>query len=122
MERKIRSKLEDFDIEIKPTDLKYSIMQIPREHREKLPGYKLGFILESNVGPIITHLASTNNRYAKIGDALEGNYMLAGRLSGENTLGLRSWYEHNKIKIGNRVRIKSLEGNKRYQLRRLKRR
>lgn len=121
MKKEIKEgKLERIDVEIGPTDLEYSIIQFPREYREIFPGYKLDFILETNIGPIITHMTSAPKN-TRIGDNLAGSYISGGRLAGENVVGLKTWYEYNNVNFGNWIRIEVSEWHKRYELKKLKR-
>jgi hypothetical protein len=85
---------------------KYNFISVPKMFRRLFPGYKVPFILETNVGEIETYV--TGGRTSdKEGDPNAGSYI---------TKGLNKWYKHNDVKEGDTVIIEVIEPNKRYKL------
>jgi hypothetical protein len=86
--------------------IKYNFVDVPKRFRRLFPGYKVPFILETNVGEIETYITGG---YAtdKVGDPDVGHYF---------TKGLSKWYRHNDVKEGDTVIIEVIEPNKRYKL------
>jgi len=87
--------------------IKYGVIPIPAEYRDLFPGYKEKFILETDVGEIITYVTS-DSRNTKIGDPKGGRYIKKG---------LNKWFRaHKELKPGSKLIIEVLEPKKRYKL------
>jgi hypothetical protein len=87
---------------------KYALFTIPTSHRRFFPGYKVNFILETDIGDIQTKV--TGGRRADIpkGDRDGGTYIQGG---------LKKWYEeHPDVTEGTKVRFKCIEPYKKYKL------
>jgi hypothetical protein len=95
-------------IEIKLTKsaIRYALIDVSRKYRHLFPGYKIPFILETNVGEIETHVAG-GHATDKEGDPSAGSYF---------TKGLREWFKRNDVKEGDTVVIEVVEPHKRYKL------
>ncbi|RLI77126.1 hypothetical protein DRP05_11090 [Archaeoglobales archaeon] len=87
--------------------IKYGAIPIPAEYRDLFPGYKEKFVLETDVGEIVTYVTS-GSRNTKVGDPEGGRYIKKG---------LNKWFEaHKELKPGSKVIIEVLELKKRYRL------
>ncbi len=86
---------------------KYALVRVPRELRYLFPGYKIPFILETDIGEVTTQVTSAP-KGVKMGDPEAGQYIQGG---------LRPWYDkHKELKIGSRLIIEVIESKKRYRL------
>jgi hypothetical protein len=86
---------------------KYALFYIPKNRRRFFPGYKIDFILETDIGEIKTRV-SGGRADMPIGDLDGGDYFSAG---------LREWYnKHPELTIGRKVRFECIEPYKRYRL------
>jgi hypothetical protein len=94
------------EVALSNSAIKYNFVYVQKRFRRLFPGYKVPFILETNVGKIETYITGG---YAtdKVGDPDVGHYF---------TKGLSKWYKHNDIKEGDTVIIEVIEPNKRYKL------
>jgi hypothetical protein len=89
------------------TPRKFGLIPLPREYRSFFPGYKIPFILETDIGEIKTKVTS-GPKGTKIGDPEAGKYI---------TGGLKPWYEsHRELREGNKLIIEVIEPKKRYRL------
>jgi hypothetical protein len=89
------------------TPRKWSLIQLPREYRTLFPGYKVPFILETDIGRITTKVTS-GPKGTKIGDPEAGQYIAGG---------LKPWYDaHRELKEGNKLIIEVIEPKKSYRL------
>ncbi|HUU18166.1 MAG TPA: hypothetical protein VMW72_13535 [Sedimentisphaerales bacterium] len=89
------------------TPKKYALIPIPQKYRSFFPGYKIPFILETNIGEIKTQVTS-GPRGTEIGDPEAGKYIQGG---------LKPWYDtHGELKQGNTLIIEVIEPKKRYKL------
>jgi len=90
------------------TPRKWSLIPCPGKYRSFFPGYKVPFILETDIGEITTKVTS-DRKGTKIGDPEAGNYIQGG---------LRPWYDkHRELKEGDRLIIEVIEPKKkRYRL------
>jgi len=85
----------------------YPLIPIPKKHRLLFPGYKVPFILETDIGEIQTHITSAREGVA-IGDPEAGTYIRAG---------IQHWANaHPELSGGDYVRITVIEPGKRYRL------
>jgi len=86
----------------------FGTLSLPKkEYRHFLPGYKEDFILETDVGNIVTRVTSAPQG-TRIGDPNAGAYIQGG---------LRPWYKkHPELKSGDRLIIEAIEPQKRYRL------
>lgn len=86
---------------------KYALIPIPKEYRRFFPGYKVPFILETDIGEIRTKVTSAP-RGTEYGDPDAGNYIQGG---------LKPWYnKHKDLKEGDKLIIEVIEPKKRYRL------
>jgi len=89
------------------TPKKWGLIPLPREYRSFFPGYKIPFILETNIGEITTKVTS-GPKGTKIGDPEAGNY-IQGRL--------KPWYhQHTELKEGSKLIIQVIEPKRKYAL------
>lgn len=105
----IVSKLEKVEILLNNlhTPRKFALIPVPIDYRGFFPGYKVSFILETDIGPITTKVTSAP-KDTKIGDPHAGKYIQGG---------LKPWYDnHEDLKQGNRLVIEVIEPKKRYRL------
>jgi hypothetical protein len=94
-------------IKLAPAFRSYPLIPIPREYREKFPGYKVPFTLETDVGEVQTYITSAPEG-TKIGDPYAGNYIRAG---------ITKWASaHPELDGGDWVKITIIEPKKRYRL------
>lgn len=86
--------------------LDYKFIGVPREFRNLFPGYKIPFILETNVGELETYIVGDSS--SKIGDGAAGTFI---------SKGMTKWFKHNSdIKPGDKVVIEVIDPGKRYKL------
>ena len=86
---------------------KWGLISLPREYRSFFPGYKISFILDTDIGEILTKVTSAP-KGTNIGDLEAGNYISGG---------LKPWYDrHIELKEGNKLVIEVIEPKKRYRL------
>ena len=89
------------------TPQRYALIPILKQYRNFFPGYKIPFVLVTDIGEIETRVTSAP-KGTKIGDHNAGSY-IQGRL--------RPWYEkHKELKTGDKLIIKVLDPKKRYKL------
>lgn len=89
------------------TPRKWGLIPLPRESRSFFPGFKVPFILDTDIGEITTKVTS-GSKGTKIGDPEAGNYVQGG---------LKPWYDrHRELKEGNKLIIEVIEPKKRYRL------
>ena len=89
------------------TPKRYHLIPLPKKYRPFFPGYKIDFILETDIGGITTRVTSRSGP-AQVGDPNAGNYIQRG---------LRPWYDkHPELKSGDRLIIEAIEPKKRYRL------
>ncbi len=85
----------------------YVLIPLPKEHRCFFPGFKVPFILETDIGEITTKVTS-GPKGTKFGDPEAGNYIQGG---------LKTWYDrHRELKDGDRLIIEVVEPMKKYRL------
>lgn len=86
---------------------KYAYFSIPKDHRRFFPGYKVYFILETDIGNIRTRV-SGGRAGMQIGDPDGGHYVQGG---------LKKWYDsHPELTVGRKVRFECIEPYKKYRL------
>ncbi len=86
---------------------KYRYFQLTRDSRSFFPGYKVKFILQTDIGDITSCVVSAKEG-TKIGDPYAGSYISGG---------LKPWYNrHPEVIIGTKLRFECLEPYKRYKL------
>ncbi len=89
------------------TPKKWGLIPLPKEYRSFFPGYKVPFILDTDIGEIKTKVTS-GSKGTKIGDPEAGNYIQGG---------LKPWYDrHKELKEGNKLIVEVIEPKKRYRL------
>jgi len=87
---------------------KYGLINLTKKNRGFFPGYKVNFMLETDVGEIVTKVTSASRPGVQIGDPVEGAYIQGG---------LKPWYEkHQELKDGDKLIITVIEPKKRYKL------
>ena len=93
------------------TQRRWGLLTVPKRVRKFFPGYKVDFILESDIGKVVTRVTSAPKGTA-VGNPHSGKYIQKN---------LRPWYEkHPELKDGDVLRIHALEPGKRYKLEILK--
>lgn len=86
---------------------KVASLYIPKNFRRFFPGYKVNFVVQTDIGEIITTVTSAKAGTA-IGDPDGGRYIQAG---------LRAWFEkHQDVGAGSKICFECIEPNKRYRL------
>ncbi len=89
------------------TPRKYGLIPVPKEYRGFFPGYKVPFILQTDIGEITTRVTSAP-KGTKVGNAAAGAYIQGG---------LKPWYKtHRELRGGDKLVIKVIEPKKRYSL------
>jgi len=89
------------------TPRKFGLIPLPKEYRSFFPGYKIPFILDTDIGEIITKVTS-GSKGTKVGDPEKGNYIQGG---------LKPWYDrHRELKEGDKLIVEVIEPKKRYGL------
>ncbi|MBC8466705.1 MAG: hypothetical protein H8D55_02590 [Deltaproteobacteria bacterium] len=101
-------KMIQFRVTATHTLRSYSVITFPPEHRRFFPGYKIPFILQTDMGDIETQVASGTSR-SEIGDPDEGKYF---------SKNLKPWVRGhlNEIEEGGLVTIESVEPGQIYRL------
>ena len=98
------------DIEIKnpAASQQYHFIPISKGIRRFFPGYKLPFVLETDLGEIRTHITSAP-KGTRIGDPDGGAYIQSG---------LRKWFDAHQAQLANgaTLHIEASEPGKRYKL------
>ncbi|MEE8430488.1 MAG: hypothetical protein V3S16_04500, partial [Candidatus Desulfatibia sp.] len=85
----------------------YSLIPLPKEARQFFPGFKVKFILETDVGNLSPQVTSAPAG-TEYGDLMAGNYIQGG---------LKEWYDsHSELKNGTTLIISVIEPQKRYSL------
>lgn len=104
----ILNKYEDIKITSSHTSLRWHLIPVPKRMRRFFPGYKLNFILETNLGEVTTHVTSAPQG-THIGDPDKGVYIQRG---------LKTWFDYHQLKItdGTILQIHAIEPGKRYKL------
>jgi len=93
-------------IEIKSSNIKNKHLRIPKNKRNFFPGYKVPFDIDTDIGLINTWVSYARN--ATTGD-LEKGKVIRAKLS--------RWYKkHPNIRVGDKVKITSIEPMKKYHL------
>jgi len=102
------SKFVDIRIRKPYTPIRWALIPIPKRERQFFPGYKLPFVLETDISEIQTHVTSAP-RGTPIGDPVNGKY-----IQGE----LRKWFDVHRAQLSNGVilHIEALEPGKHYKL------
>jgi len=91
-----------------PSWKRYGLIPIPMEHRAFFPGYRVPFILVTDIGEIETYVTSAAEG-TRSGNRKEGKYIAKG---------IKAWYrKHPRLKSGDEVRFSQLESHRRYQTR-----
>jgi len=89
------------------TPRKFGIIRLSKEHRSFFPGYKIPFILITDIGEIPTKVTSAP-KGTEYGNTKAGNYIQGG---------LKPWYGmHSDLKEGDKLIIEVVEPKKRYRL------
>jgi len=85
----------------------YGLINLTKKIRGFFPGYKEEFILETDIGEIVTKVTSAP-KGVQIGDPFGGTYIQGG---------LKPWYKkHQELKDGDKLIITIIEPKKRYKL------
>jgi hypothetical protein len=86
---------------------KYRLFRLTANTRRFFPGYKIEFILETDIGNITSRVVSAMH------DTQTGNPYAGTYISG----GLRQWYDkHPEVIVGTKLRFECIEPLKRYKL------
>lgn len=101
------SKHNEILVRLPKSFMKYPLIPIPRKYRRMFPGYKIPFILETDIGEIETHITSAREGVA-VGDPEAGTYI---------RVGIPKWANaHPELKGGDYVKLTVIEPGKRYRL------
>lgn len=88
-----------------PSWKRYGLIPIPMEHREFFPGYRVPFILVTDIGEIETYVTSAFEG-TRTGHRREGKYIAKG---------IKAWYRrHPRLKAGDEIGLEELEQKRRY--------
>lgn len=96
---------KSIEIEIKNihTPREWALIPIPNDKRAFFPGYKVNFVLSTDVDAITTHVTSAV-KGTPIGDPMGGKYIQTG---------LREWFDrHPALGDGAKLQIRALETRK----------
>ena len=101
-------KYEDIEITSPSTTIRWHVIPVPKRTRRFFPGYKLPFILETDMGEVKTYVSSAPQG-THIGDPDKGAYIQRG---------LKNWVDSHQSKItnGTIIQIQAIEQGKRYKL------
>ncbi len=92
----------------KNSPIRYHLIPIHKKNRHLFPGYKIEFILETDIGEIPAKVTSAP-KGTKEGDPDAGRYI--------KNSGLTEWYkQHKDLKLGDKISIKVIEDKQRYRL------
>jgi hypothetical protein len=96
------------EIELRtPSERRFAYFHLAKNNRRFFPGYKVDFLLETDIGNIKTRVTSAKAG-TQIGD-LDAGFNIQG--------GLKPWYsQHPEVTVGKKVRFECLEPSKRYKL------
>ena len=90
-----------------PSFINFHLFTIPKGKRSFFPGFKVPFLLETDIGEIKTHVTS-DKKGTQYGNTNAGHYVQAK---------LAEWYRrHPTIKVGDKVIFKVIEPMSRYHL------
>ncbi len=104
----ILDKFVDIEIRSSYTSQRWHVITVPKRNRRFFPGYKLPFLLETDIEEVKTHVTSAPQG-THIGDPDRGTYIQSG---------LKKWFDTHQTQItnGTILRIHALEPGKRYKL------
>lgn len=99
---------DSLEVEIRTMSARrFALFYLPKNRRRFFPGYKVGFVLGTDVGDIKTKVTSAEAG-TSIGDPDAGHYIQGG---------LRQWYDkHVEVTLGNKVRFECVEPHRKYKL------
>jgi len=90
-----------------PTCLNFHLFFVTKECRSFFPGYKVPFVLETDIGPIETCVSSAPKGTEK-GNPTAGMYVQRK---------LANWFRaHQELAVGSQIVVEALEPGKRYRL------
>lgn len=92
-----------------PSWIDYHIIPVLKEYRDFFPPYKVEFYFNTNIGRHKAHVTSASSGDTR-NDGEIGHY-ICGRL--------RKWFEHNEVKVGDKVRVKELADKVLYDVRKI---
>ena len=98
--------VQKIEVTLPESAIKYSYIAVPKRHRNLFPGYKVPFILETNIGEIETYITG-GFATDTVGDPNAGSYFAKG---------MSKWFKHNDVKGGDKVVIEIIDPKKRYRL------
>jgi hypothetical protein len=86
---------------------KYRLFRLTANTRRFFPGYKINFILETDIGNITSSVVSAMQG-TQTGDPNAGAYISGG---------LKPWYDkHPEVTVGTKLRFECVEPYKKYKL------
>jgi|YelNatPaOPRAMG01_1025707.scaffolds.fasta_scaffold142985_1 hypothetical protein len=94
------------EVTLTPSSLRYNLIPVHRNNRKYFPSYKEDFDLETNIGNLRCHVTGRVGNIQP-GDQEGGQYIVGG---------LKSWFEKNKPKPGEKVFIEIIEPRRKYRL------
>ena len=65
--------IQKIEVTLPPSAIKYTLIDIPKRYRRLFPGYKVPFVLETNIGEIETYIVG-GYKTDKVGDLDAGTY------------------------------------------------
>jgi hypothetical protein len=90
-----------------PSERKFAYFHLDKGNRRFFPGYKKDFVLETDIGDIMTRVTSAREP-SQIGDP-DAGVIVQGNL--------KKWYaKHQEVNIGTKVRFDCIDPYKKYRL------
>ena len=104
----VASRFIDIDIRNPQAVIQYHLIPILKRNRRFFPGYRIRFVLETDLGEVETYVTSAPQG-TRIGDPDGGAYIQSR---------LRSWFNAHQSQLANGAtfHIEALEAGKRYRL------
>jgi hypothetical protein len=94
-------------VPLREHSVEYNLIPVRKDQRAFFPGYKVPFILETDIGTITTHVTSALKGTPK-GDPKAGGYIRKD---------MKAWFHHHRqLGPSSTVQIKTIEPGKRYRL------
>ncbi len=85
----------------------YNLIPVNKTIRDLFPGYKINFVIETDVGQFVCRVTGAR-RSVPIGDDKGGAYIQGG---------LKLWYlRHKEVKVGSSLRVRVIKPNQIYRL------
>lgn len=86
---------------------RYNLLPLNANLRSFFPGFKIPFVLETDVGDLEVQVTSAD-KGTRIGDSVAGTYICGG---------LSAWFrKHTELSPGDSIIVERVEGERRYRL------